>query len=79
MKATLEYNGKEYDLREGDIPRISGDGRIVITNKPGCQVQDVEGLEDVNMIQAGGSAYINGVNVERLVSMLEARKAGERE
>ena len=71
----IKYNGKRYKLEKDDIPGLGGYGKIVIVNKPGKQVQEINGcFMNMDVCQSGYSIYINGVNLDELVKRLEERK-----
>ena len=71
----LEYNSRHYELKKGDIPGLKGDGRIVIFNMPGRQVQMSSGnFSNLDMSQTEEGSFINGVNIGELVTRLDTKK-----
>ncbi|MDO8528778.1 MAG: hypothetical protein Q7S06_02710 [Nanoarchaeota archaeon] len=74
-KIILEYNGRRYYLRSGDIPNLTGSGKIEIVNKKNSQFQTTEGnFRDIRCDQVNGHSYINGVNIEDLIKRLDAER-----
>ena len=73
-KTILKYNGKEYQLKPGDIPDLEGHGTIVIDNRKG-QYQSTKGtLTNVHLYQDGKKQSINGIDLGKLIKKLEERK-----
>ena len=74
--AVLRYNGRDYQLENGDIPGINGNGTIVVESRKGFQHQSVEGdVGEISMAQRDGRSYINGVDIKKLTRKLD-RKGG---
>ena len=71
----LDYNGRLFRFDDVDIPRLSGNGLIVIVTKPGLQYQGHRGnFDNLTMNQTDGASFINGVNVDELVLRMKEIK-----
>lgn len=71
----LDYNGRLFRFAEGDIPSLKGTGLVVVVTRPGLHYQGHRGnFDNINMRQIDGASFINGVNVEYLVTKMEELK-----
>lgn len=76
MMIELVYNGKSYDIKDGDIPNLSGEGTITIIKTATSQSQRTCGnFSSIIMSQDEHHCYINGANIEKLIKKIEDEKS----